>query len=54
MIARTSADLALKSLFQSADQIVADGQPLVTASRFLCAQALPERVATTDLFHDVC
>jgi exopolysaccharide biosynthesis WecB/TagA/CpsF family protein len=25
----------------------------VTASRFLCAQPLPERVATTDLFHDV-
>jgi N-acetylglucosaminyldiphosphoundecaprenol N-acetyl-beta-D-mannosaminyltransferase len=53
VLARTSADLALKSLFASADQIVADGQPLVTASRFLCAQPLPERVATTDLFHDV-
>jgi len=53
VIARTSADPALKALFSSADQIVADGQPLVTASRYLCAQALPERVATTDLFHDV-
>jgi exopolysaccharide biosynthesis WecB/TagA/CpsF family protein len=53
VLARTSADLRLKSLFASADQIVADGQPLVTASRFLCAQPLPERVATTDLFHDV-
>lgn len=53
VLARTSADPALKALFASADQIVADGQPLVTASRFLCAQALPERVATTDLFHDV-
>jgi N-acetylglucosaminyldiphosphoundecaprenol N-acetyl-beta-D-mannosaminyltransferase len=53
VIARTSADPSLKALFAKADQIVADGQPLVTASRFLCAQALPERVATTDLFHDV-
>ena len=53
VIARTHADPALKRLFSSADQIVADGQPLVTASRFLCAQPLPERVATTDLFHDV-
>jgi exopolysaccharide biosynthesis WecB/TagA/CpsF family protein len=53
VLARTSVDLALKSLFASADQIVADGQPLVTAARLLCAQPLPERVATTDLFHDV-
>ena len=53
VIARTSADRELKALFEYADQIVADGQPLVTASRFLCARALPERVATTDLFHDV-
>jgi N-acetylglucosaminyldiphosphoundecaprenol N-acetyl-beta-D-mannosaminyltransferase len=53
VIARTRTDPAVKALFESADQIVADGQPLVTASRLLCAQALPERVATTDLFHDV-
>lgn len=44
---------SVRHLFSQADQIVADGQPMVTASRFLCRQALPERVATTDLFHDV-
>jgi len=53
VIARTSSDPALARLFALADQIVADGQPLVIASRFLCAEPLPERIATTDLFHDV-
>jgi N-acetylglucosaminyldiphosphoundecaprenol N-acetyl-beta-D-mannosaminyltransferase len=53
VIARTSVDRELAALFLDADQIVADGQPLVTASRFVCRMRLPERVATTDLFHDV-
>lgn len=53
VIARTATDSKLAALFLAADQIVADGQPLVTASRFVCREALPERVATTDLFHDV-
>lgn len=53
VIARAARDAALSGLFRCADQIVADGQPLVLASRWLCRHALPERVATTDLFHDV-
>jgi len=53
VIAQASGDEAIARLFLAADQIVADGQPLVIASRFLCRQPLPERVATTDLFHDV-
>jgi exopolysaccharide biosynthesis WecB/TagA/CpsF family protein len=53
VIARTSIDRELAKLFVDADQIVADGQPLVTASRFVCRTRLPERVATTDVFHDV-
>ena len=53
VIARTAANPALAALFAPADQIVADGQPLVVASRYLCREPLPERVATTDLFHDV-
>ena len=53
VIARTSSDPDQAQLFALSDQIVADGQPLVIASRFLCAETLPERVATTDLFHDV-
>jgi exopolysaccharide biosynthesis WecB/TagA/CpsF family protein len=53
VIARTADDRELHDLFLAADQIVADGQPMVWASRFRCAVPLPERVATTDLFHDV-
>jgi N-acetylglucosaminyldiphosphoundecaprenol N-acetyl-beta-D-mannosaminyltransferase len=41
------------TLFASADEIVADGQPMVFVSRLLCHVALPERVSTTDLFHYV-
>lgn len=53
VIARAAADPDIAALILAADQIVADGQPMVTASRFLCSQPLPERVGTTDLFHDV-
>ena len=53
VIARTRDDAKLKALFLEADQIVADGQPMVWASRVRCKTPLPERVATTDLFHDV-
>lgn len=53
VISRLRDDPELAFLFAQADQIVADGQPMVIASRFLCRQPLPERVATTDLFHDV-
>jgi N-acetylglucosaminyldiphosphoundecaprenol N-acetyl-beta-D-mannosaminyltransferase len=53
VIARTRKDAALRAQFLAADQILADGQPMVWASRIRCAAPLPERVATTDLFHDV-
>lgn len=53
VIARAHADKDIAQLFRGADQILADGQPLVFASRWLCRRKLPERVATTDLFHDV-
>jgi N-acetylglucosaminyldiphosphoundecaprenol N-acetyl-beta-D-mannosaminyltransferase len=53
VIARTRTDAALRGYFLDADQIVADGQPMVWASRIRCRTPLPERVATTDLFHDV-
>lgn len=52
VIARVNRQPDLAALFNEADQIVADGQPLVMASR-LTRTPLPERVATTDLFHDV-
>lgn len=53
VIARSHMDASVAELFSTADQILADGQPLVLASRLLCRRPLPERVATTDLFHDV-
>ncbi len=47
-----ASDRRIARLFAEADLVSADGQPLVLASRLLCAEPLPERVATTDLFHD--
>jgi len=38
---------------KKADIIHADGEPLVIASRLLTRSPIPERSATTDLFHDV-
>jgi exopolysaccharide biosynthesis WecB/TagA/CpsF family protein len=46
-------DPAIRDLFLASPLIHADGMPLVFASRLRCRTALPERVATTDLFHDV-
>jgi len=40
-------------LMLEADQIHADGMPMVQCSKLLCETALPERVATTDLVHAV-
>jgi N-acetylglucosaminyldiphosphoundecaprenol N-acetyl-beta-D-mannosaminyltransferase len=40
-------------LFAEADLVSADGQPMVIASRLFTKTPLPERVATSDLFHDV-
>jgi N-acetylglucosaminyldiphosphoundecaprenol N-acetyl-beta-D-mannosaminyltransferase len=42
-----------RDLFLGADLIHADGMPLVFVSRLLHRKSLPERVCTTDLFHDV-
>jgi len=46
-------DPQIRELFLAADFIHADGTPMVFASRLKGAVALPERVATTDLFNDV-
>ncbi|MBR0755519.1 WecB/TagA/CpsF family glycosyltransferase [Bradyrhizobium jicamae] len=53
VLARCSTEPMTDRLFRAADLINADGQPLVTMSKFRTARALPERVATTDLFHVV-
>jgi N-acetylglucosaminyldiphosphoundecaprenol N-acetyl-beta-D-mannosaminyltransferase len=44
---------AVRSLFMQTDLIHADGMSLVFASRWFCETPLPERICTTDFFHDV-
>jgi exopolysaccharide biosynthesis WecB/TagA/CpsF family protein len=53
VLARCSTEPMTGRLFRAADLINADGQPLVAVSRFRFSTPLPERVATTDLFHVV-
>ena len=53
VLARCSTEPMTDNLFRAADLINADGQPLVTLSRLNSPIPLPERVATTDLFHIV-
>lgn len=53
VLARCSTEPMTDRLFRAADLINADGQPLVTVSRFRSKTPLPKRVATTDLFHAV-
>jgi N-acetylglucosaminyldiphosphoundecaprenol N-acetyl-beta-D-mannosaminyltransferase len=43
----------IRNLFLQTDLIHADGMSLVHASRLFCDRALPERICTTDFFHDV-
>jgi N-acetylglucosaminyldiphosphoundecaprenol N-acetyl-beta-D-mannosaminyltransferase len=53
VLARCSTEPMTDRLFRAADLINADGQPLVAVSRLKSNTPLPERVATTDLFHAV-
>ena len=50
VLSRCSTEPMTERLFRAADLVNADGQPLVTVSRFKSSTPLPERVATTDLF----
>lgn len=53
VVSMCARDPVPRSLFLSADLIHADGMSVVFASRLKGRRRLPERVATTDLFHDV-
>jgi len=53
VISLVARDPEVRRLFLAADLIHADGMPLVFASRLRSPAPLPERVATTDLFHVV-
>lgn len=48
-----ATDPKVRDLYMSSDLISADGMSLVLASKLRGKTPLPERVATTDLFHDV-
>ena len=52
VISMCARDQKVHRLFQCADGINADGMSVVFASRWLTNVGLPERVATTDMFHD--
>ena len=53
VVSMCAQDSEVRELFTAADLIHADGMPLVFTSRLLSGRPLPERVATTDLFHDL-
>jgi N-acetylglucosaminyldiphosphoundecaprenol N-acetyl-beta-D-mannosaminyltransferase len=53
VLSMCARDERIRDLFLDADLIHADGMPLVFVSRLFHETPLPERVATTDLFHDV-
>ena len=48
-LVRFAREPSLRSLYHDADLVVADGMPVIWASRFL-GKRLPERVAGSDLF----
>ena len=53
VVSLCGSDPEMRALFVPADIIHADGMPLVFASRLRCREPLPERVATSDLVHDL-
>ena len=53
VLSMCAQDADVRNLFMNADVVHADGMPLVFASQWLSSKPLPERAATTDLFHDV-
>lgn len=52
-LAKFHSDPDFKKLFLNADYVHADGMSIVSASKRLAKEGLPERIATTDWFHNV-
>jgi N-acetylglucosaminyldiphosphoundecaprenol N-acetyl-beta-D-mannosaminyltransferase len=52
-LAKYHYDKNFAPMLLQADYIHADGMSIVSASRKICPKGLPERIATTDWFHDV-
>ena len=53
VISEVARDAQVRRLFEQADLISADGQPMVLWSKLFARRAVPDRCATTDLYHDV-
>ena len=53
VLALCGNDAGFLELMRRADQIHADGMPMVLYSKLFSQRPLPERVATTDLVHEV-
>ncbi|GJE18684.1 WecB/TagA/CpsF family glycosyltransferase [Methylobacterium marchantiae] len=53
VMSRHARDPDFARLMDASDLINADGQPMVAMSRYMGDRRLPERVATTDLYHGV-
>lgn len=51
-ISLAGRDPAFRSLMRQADIVHADGMSVVFASRLFARKRLPERITTTDFFHD--
>jgi exopolysaccharide biosynthesis WecB/TagA/CpsF family protein len=51
-VAMAGTSERFRRLFDDADLVHADGEPVVLASRLLARMAIPERSATTDFIHD--
>jgi exopolysaccharide biosynthesis WecB/TagA/CpsF family protein len=47
-----ATDQKFNDAMRQADYIQADGQSLVIASKYRCKKPLPEKIPTTDFFHD--
>ncbi len=53
VLSQCAKNALVRDTYLSSDAIHADGMSVVFASRLMGSTTLPERVATTDLFHDV-
>ncbi len=51
-IALAALDAKFHALFEQADMIHADGQPVVMGAKLMTRSPIPERSATTDFIHD--
>jgi N-acetylglucosaminyldiphosphoundecaprenol N-acetyl-beta-D-mannosaminyltransferase len=53
VISRCYCDPTIRQLFNQSDGLAIDGMSAVFASRIFASRPIPERAATTDLFHNV-